>query len=171
MKGDLSTLRKVCTYASAVMLVGCIVFAVLTAVLAVLGIGSLMSDDMGEMLRTLTGSSASDSLLKKVSAFIVTMMISVMALITVWMVYRIMSSVKVEHSPFIPENAERIKVISLTFLFASVFLLAFGLLAEKGITELLFMFFGSLMVSVVMYCLTIVCRHGVLLQKESDETL
>ena len=29
----------------------------------------------------------------------------------------------------------------------------------------------AVMVAVVMYCLTIVCRYGTLLQKESDETL
>ena len=171
MKGDLSTLKKVCKYASVVMFIGMIVFAVLVLATLVIGIGSQFSDPWKDALFDWIGVNGSDSTLKVFSSFIVTMLIFILGFVTVWMVHDIMASIKTEYSPFVPENAKRIKTISMAFLFSSVFLLVFGFLAEKGITELLFMFFGSLMVAVVMYCLTIVCRYGTLLQKESDETL
>ncbi len=171
MKGDLSTLKKVCKYASVVMFIGELVFAGLILATVILGIASQFSDSGKDMLFDWIGVNGSDSTLKIFSSFFVTTLIFILGLITVWMVHDIMVSIKTEYSPFVPENAKRIKTISMAFLFSSVFLLVFGFLAEKGVTELLFMFFGSLMVAVVMYCLTIVCRYGVLLQKESDETL
>ena len=171
MKGDLSTLKKVCKYASVVMFIGELVFAGLILATVILGIVSQFSDSGKDMLFDWIGVNGSDSTLKIFSSFFVTTLIFILGLITVWMVHDIMVSIKTEYSPFVPENAKRIKTISMAFLFSSVFLLVFGFLAEKGVTELLFMFFGSLMVAVVMYCLTIVCRYGVLLQKESDETL
>ena len=171
MKGDLSTLKKVCKYASVVMFIGELVFAGLILATVILGIASQFSDSGKDMLFDWIGVNGSDSTLKIFSSFFVTTLIFILGLITVWMVHDIMVSIKTEYSPFVAENAKRIKTISMAFLFSSVFLLVFGFLAEKGVTELLFMFFGSLMVAVVMYCLTIVCRYGVLLQKESDETL
>ena len=171
MKGDLSTLKKVCRYASVVMLIGEIIFAMLFIATLIMGISTFITDVWKDALFEWIGVNGSDGTVKIVSAFIVTLMIIALAFITVGMVREIMVSIKTEYTPFIPENAKRIKTISMAFLFSSVFLLLFGFLAGKGITELLFMFFGSLMVAVVMYCLTIVCRYGVLLQKESDETL
>ncbi len=171
MKGDLSTLKKVCKYASVVMGIGAVVFAVLIIATVVMGAVTLFSDVWQDVFYEWIGVSGSDDALKTVSSFIVTTLIFVLGFITVWMVRDIMVSIKTEYTPFIPENARRIKTISMSFLFSSVFLLLFGFLAGKGVTELLFMFFGSLMVAVVMYCLTIVSRYGALLQKESDETL
>ena len=171
MKGDLSTLKKVCKYASVVMFIGEIVFAGLVIATVILGIASQFSDPGKDLFFDWIGVNGSDGSLKIFSSFIVTTLIFILGFITVWMVHDIMVSIKTEYSPFVPENARRIKTISMAFLFSSVFLLVFGFLGGKGVTELLFMFFGSLMVSVVMYCLTIVCRYGVLLQKESDETL
>lgn len=171
MKGDLSTLKKVCKYASPVMFIGEVIFGALTLITIMLGIYSLFSDQGKDILLDWIGMAGTEGSLKIFSSFVVTALIFALGFITVWLVHDLMESIKTEYSPFVPENAKRIKNISMAFLFSSVFLLVFGFLAGKGITELLFMFFGSLMVAVVMYCLTIVCRYGVLLQKESDETL
>lgn len=171
MKGDLSTLKKVCKYASPVMFIGEIVFGALVLETVALGILSQFSDSWKDTLFDWIGVAGTESSLAIFSSFVVTTLIFILGFITVWIVHDLMESIKSEYSPFVPENAKRIKNISMAFLFSSVFLLTFGFLAGKGITELLFMFFGSLMVAVVMYCLTIVCRYGVLLQKESDETL
>ena len=170
MKGDLHTLKKVCKYASTVMFIGEIVFAGMILAMLVLGIVSQFSDSGKDFLLDLIGSNGSDGV-KTFASFIVILLIFILGLITVWMVHDTMVSIMTEYSPFIPENAKRVKTVSLSFLFASVLFLAFGLLAGKGVAELLFLFFGSLLVSVVMYCLTIIVRYGTLLQKESDETL
>ena len=171
MKGDLSTLKKVCKYASAVMLIGEFVFAALVIATIAMGIAAQFSDSWRDIFIDWVSAKDYNDPLKTTSSFIVTTLIYVLGFITVWMVHDLMVSIKTEYSPFVPENAKRIKTISMAFLFASVFLLVFGILAGKGITEIAFLFFGSLMVAVVMYCLTIVCRYGTLLQKESDETL
>lgn len=171
MKGDLSTLKKVCKYASVVMLIGEIVFAALVLITVALGIASLFSDPGKDMFIQWIGSKSMDGTLTLVSSFLVTTLLFVMGFITVHVVYGLMVALMTEYSPFIPENAKRMKTVSMTYLFSSVFILVFGYLGDKGITELLFLFFASLMISVVMYCLTIICRYGVLLQKESDQTL
>ena len=44
MRGDLHTLKKVCKYASAVMLIGEIVFAALVIAMLVLGVVAQFSD-------------------------------------------------------------------------------------------------------------------------------
>lgn len=170
MKGDLNTLKKVCRYASTVMFIGEIVFIGLILAMLVLGVVSQFSDSGKDILLEMIDSDGSDGL-RTFSSFVVMLLILILGFITVWKVHDIMVSIKTEYTPFILENAKRIKFVSLAFLFASVFLLVFGILAEKSVTNILFLFFGSLMASVVMYCLTIVTRYGALLQKESDETL
>lgn len=84
---------------------------------------------------------------------------------------RIMESVASEPSPFTLKNAGLLKAIALMFLPASAALFVLELLAGRGPAEAVFVLFGALLVSLVMYCLTIVFRYGAALQKESDETL
>ena len=170
MKGDLNTLKKVCRYASTVMLIGEIVFAGLILAMIVLGILSQFSDSGKDFLLNMIGTDGSDGI-RTFASFVVLLLIFILGLITVWIVHDTMVSVMTEYSPFIPENAKRVKIVSMSFLFASVFFLVFGILAGKSIAELLFLFFGSLLAAVVSYCLTIIVRYGTILQKESDETL
>ena len=171
MKGDLNTLKKVCKYASIVMKIGEVVFGGLIIATVVMGAAALFFDALEGAFYDWIGMKATDETLKVVSMFIVTLNVFSLGYITVRMIHDIMVSIKTEYTPFVPENAMRIKFISMSFLFSSVLLLLFGSLAGLGVRELLFAFFGSLMVAVVMYCLTIVTRYGGLLQKESDETL
>ena len=171
MKGDLSTLKKVCKYASTVMFVGEIVFAVMVIATIALAVASQFSDGAKDIFVDLISAKDFGDPVKTTSSFIVMTLIFALGFVTVKAVHDVMVSIMTEYSPFVLENADRIKMLSLAFLFSSVIFLVFGILAGKGITELLFLFFGSLMVSVVLYCLTIVCRYGALLQKESDETL
>ena len=171
MKGDLSTLKKVCKYASTVMFVGEIVFAVMVIATIAMAVASQFSDGAKDIFVDLISAKDFGDPVKTTSSFIVMTLIFALGFVTVKAVHDVMVSIMTEYSPFVLENADRIKMLSLAFLFSSVIFLVFGILAGKGITELLFLFFGSLMVSVVLYCLTIVCRYGALLQKESDETL
>ena len=170
MRGDLHTLKKVCKYASTVMLIGEIVFAALTIAMVVLGVVAQFSDPGKDFLLDLIGSDGSDGL-RTFASFMVVLFIFILGFITVRMIHDTMVSIMTEYSPFIPENARRTKVVSISFLVASFLFLLFGILAGKAIIELLFLFFGSVLVSVVMYCITIIVRYGTLLQKESDETL
>lgn len=171
MKGDLSTLKKVCRYASLVMLAGEVIFAVLLSSTVILGVAQFLVDDAEALFLGWIGADAGDGEVGKASAFGMSVLIHLMGFVTVRTVHDVMVSIVTEHSPFVLENAARLKTVSLSFLFSSVFFLSFGLLANKELSLTLMMFFGSLMVSVVMYCLTIICRYGALLQKESDETL
>lgn len=171
MRGDLYTLKKVCKYASTVMLAGVVIFAILAIVTAVFGIGALFSESMLERLCGWVGVGRDQSTLVITASFFQMLAIYIMGIITVYSVYKIMSTIMSNYTPFTSENAKRIKTISLTFLFSSALLLILGVLAQRSITEIAFMFFGCLLVSVVLYCLTIVCRYGVILQDESDHTL
>lgn len=171
MRGDLHTLKRVCEYASVVMLIGEAVFAILLAALLVLGIGSFFSSDMSNVLNGIIYVESSDPDLVKICSFLTAVVILIMAFITVKMVHDTMESLKKEYTPFVAENTDRMKVISLTFLVSSVVLLVLLILSQRAAVFILFAFFGCLLVSVVMYCVTIVCRYGMLLQKESDETL
>lgn len=171
MKGDLSTLKKVCRYASTVMLIGTAVFVVLAAATLILGIGSFFSGGMKDTLCSWVGTGSGAETLVIVSAMLQMLVIYGMGAFTVSIVYRIMSTIMESYTPFTDENSKRIKKISMLFLFSSAVLLVLGCLAHRNLTEILFMFFGCLLVAVVMYCLTIVCRYGVLLQNESDHTL
>ena len=63
MKGDLSTLKKVCKYASVVMLIGEIVFAALVLITVALGIASLFSDPGKDMFIQWIGSKYTDGTL------------------------------------------------------------------------------------------------------------
>ena len=132
MKGDLNTLKKVCKYGSSVMLIGEIVFAALILTMIVLGILSQFSDSGKDFLLDMIGSDGTDGV-RTFASFVVMLLIFILGLITVWMVHDTMVSVMTEYSPFIPENAKRVKTVSLSFLFASVLFLVFGaLLLREG---------------------------------------
>lgn len=171
MKGDLSTLKKVCKYGATVMLAGKIILSALIIILLIIGIGSFFTADMSNILHDWLNLDRSVDGLRYAASYLIELTILVIGLITVWEVHAIMDSAKNEYTPFIIDNADRIKKISLSFLVSSVVLFILELLADNGLKIALFMLFGTLLVSVVMYCLTIVVRYGVILQKESDETL
>lgn len=170
MKGDMSTLRKVCTYASSVLLAGEVAIAVLTAATVVLGVGSFFDDSFKDVLVGFIGVDVSTAV-SLGSSFLMALVIFVMGFVTVFEVRAVMVSITREHSPFTLANAARMKVLSLTYLPFSVLLAGFGILGNASFQTVLFTFLGCILVSVVMYCLTIVFRYGAQLQKESDETL
>ena len=82
-----------------------------------------------------------------------------------------MDSISKENSPFTELNADRMVLISMIYFVSSFLLLTLGFVVERRATESVFIFLGTLLVSVVMYCLALMCRYGAILQKESDETL
>ena len=165
MKGDLNTLKKVCMYASKVMFAGQIVLGIIIATIIVLKIGSLFFDSISELL---TGWFRLDT---GVPSFLETLLIQTMGFITLRIIHGFMDSIYRDHSPFTNGNVVRLKSLGWTYLISSVFLALLDFVSNSSVSDALFLCLGSLLVSVVMYCLALVFRYGCLLQKESDETL
>ncbi|MCQ2071451.1 MAG: hypothetical protein MJZ68_10010, partial [archaeon] len=148
MKGDLVTLRKICTYGSKTMLVGgMVIVAVLTA-MVVMGIGAYMSPDIADLLRDSLGIDVS----KGWSDLVLTCIILGMGVATVFTVYRLMCSIRDEPSPFTPENTDLFKALSRFYIVCSVILFAVEALGDGNIPSAMFMLFGCLLIGTVMYC-------------------
>ncbi|MCQ2079316.1 MAG: DUF2975 domain-containing protein [archaeon] len=166
MKGDLHTLKKVCLYGSRVMLVGTVVlFAVAVAMLG-LGIGSLFSDVCSDLCRDITNDAQNVG-----AAMAELFVIFILATVTVLCTYRIMVSIHSEHSPFNESNTDIVKRLSLAYLPASVVLALLEFLAHGIIAPVLFVFFGCILLSVILYIFALIIRYGAVLQNESDHTL
>ena len=170
MKGDLHTLKRVCEYGSKAMLIGEAVIGVVLLAAVILAFGSFASDLLADALDAVFGIGVPDDA-SSAARVAETVLILVLALITVWTVYRLMVSIRDEHSPFTEPNTLLIIRLSKIYL---VFAAALGILAavaSGSIAETLFMFFGCILVSVILYCYALTVRYGSVLQDESDHTL
>ncbi len=170
MKGDLHTLKRVCEYASKVMLVGTFVLIALLIITVAMGVGSAFSDGLGDVLHTLTGLESPDGLSSWAALFKV---IAILALgtVTVRTVYLLMVSIRDEHSPLNDRNTGSIILLSQIYLVMSFVLLALSAAASDSIAMVAFVFFGCILISVVLYCFALIVRYGAVLQDESDHTL
>ena len=169
MRGDLHTLKRVCSYASVVMLIGEIAFLVLSVATFALGAVSLTSEDIRETFVSII--KCGDSDLSLIAGTLEMTILFIAMFITVKAIHDIMGSIMREHSPFTDENAARFKVVSITFLLCSVTLAALEYLNREDPIMSVCMLLVCILISVVMYCLTIVFRYGSILQDESDHTL
>ena len=171
MRGDLHTLKRVCEYASKVMLVAEFVLIAIIIATIIIGIAALFMDEAESFILEWTTVTESDSMLRKVSSVLKFLMIWILGFITVKAVHDIMCAIRDEHSPFTEENTGRMILVSLIYLAAAfVFLILDALIATRP-AEAIFLFLGLTLISVVMYCLALICRYGAVLQRESDETL
>ena len=168
----LSRLKKVCKYASVVMDVATVVLALLTIAMAAIGIwsafdASLSAQIFNDLLHLGTDADG----LTKTAACIQIVLILGLGALTVFILGRIMRSIHTEHSPFTELNASRMKLMSVSYLISSFLLMVLGIMKGSNVLEIVFLFLGMLLVAVVSYCLTLMCRYGLLLQEESDMTL
>ena len=168
----LSRLKKICRYASMVMFGAAAVLVVLAIAVSVIGLlsisdASIAAGFYNDWLHL--GSDADP--VKKASACIQMVLILVLGAFTVTILGMIMSSIHKEHSPFTSINAARMKSMAVTYMIAAFVLTALGILRGMNVSELIFLFLGMLLVTVVSYCLTLMVRYGQLLQEESDMTL
>ncbi len=172
MKGDLSTLKKVCLYGSKVMLAGTAVLAAIIAALLVLGAGSLFSESTREFLGGFIGSDFTDGTdTEAAAAYLIMLLVFALAVVTVYATYRVMASIWAEHSPFTETNTSRIKTVSKCYLVCAVAFLMLEAAGGNGAAAMLFMFFGCVLIAVVLYMFALIVRYGALLQDESDHTL
>ena len=169
MRGDLHTLKRVCSYASIVMRIGEIAFLVLAVASVAMGVLSFTSDDMREMFTSLI--KAGDSDLSLIAGTIEITILFLAMFITVKVIHDIMVSITKVHSPFMEENSNGFKLVSMTFLIISVPLAVLEFLNRDDIVLSIIILLGCILICVVMYCLTIIFRYGSLLQEESDHTL
>ena len=170
MRGDLHTLKRICEYASKVMYVAEYVLIALTIATAALIIASFFSDAAEDFIRDWIESS-SDERYRMVAASLKYLIIWIMGFLTVKGVHDVMCDIRDEHSPFTEANTDRMKMISLVYLAGAFILLILDIIAWTPVAFTVFVFLGCLLITVVMYCLALVCRYGGVLQKESDETL
>ena len=171
MRGDLHTLKRVCEYASKVMLVAEFVLIAIIIATIIIGIVALFVDEAESFILDWTAVSGSDSMLRKVSSVLKFIMIWVLGFLTVKAVHDIMCNIRDEHSPFTEENTRRMILVSLIYLGAAFVFLILDILIATRPGEAIFLLLGLTLISVVMYCLALICRYGAVLQKESDETL
>ena len=169
MRGDLHTLKNVCRYASVVMLVGEIAFLVLIAATLVLGAMSFGSAEMREFFIGLVRCGGSN--LSLIAATMEMALIFVAMFVTVKAIHDIMVSIQNEHSPFLVANADRFKTVCLAYLILSVPLTLLEYLNRDDAVMAVIVLLVCLLISVCLYCLTIVFRYGSMLQTESDQTL
>lgn len=167
MKGDLGTLRKVCRYASKVMLAGEFVLVAFIVVTVTMGLGSLVSEAVSEALDSLSWIIGEYS----GTRFVEVVFILVLGTLTVDAVRRLMDTFQGSHTPFTDGNADLMKRVSVCYLVSSFILLALEIASGSTVSGALFIFLGTLLVCVVLYCLSIVFRYGTVLQVESDHTL
>ncbi|MBO4357433.1 MAG: hypothetical protein J5813_04615 [Candidatus Methanomethylophilaceae archaeon] len=169
MRGDLHTLKRVCSYASIVMMIGEIAFLVLAVASVAMSVLSFTSDDIRKMFTSLI--KAGDSDLSLIAGTIEITILFLAMFITVKVIHDIMVSITKEHSPFMEENSNGFKLVSMTFLIISVPLAVLEFLNRDDIVLSIIILLGCILICVVMYCLTIIFRYGYLLQDESDHTL
>ncbi len=169
MRGDLHTLKRVCSYASIVMMIGEIAFLVLAVASVAMSVLSFTSDDIRKMFTSLI--KAGDSDLSLMAGTIEITILFLAMFITVKVIHDIMVSITKEHSPFMEENSNGFKLVSMTFLIISVPLAVLEFLNRDDIVLSIIILLGCILICVVMYCLTIIFRYGYLLQDESDHTL
>ena len=172
MKGDLHTLKKVCLYGSKVMLAGTFVLLAVAVAVAVLGASSFLTDSTRGILSDILqfDVSSADSLKTAVSVAELTF-VFLLATETVRRIYLVMVSIHTEHSPFTEANTAIVKTLSQIYLVASVVLFVLDILGERGVASAAFMFFGCILLSVVLYIFALIVRYGAVLQNESDHTL
>ena len=91
--------------------------------------------------------------------------------VTVKVIHDIMASIQREHSPFMEDTPKGFKLVSLTFLISAVPLTILEYLCRGDEIIAICILLVCALISVVMYCLTIIFRYGFLLQDESDHTL
>ena len=169
MRGDLHTLKRVCSYASIVMMIGEIAFLILAIASVAMSVLSFTSDDIRKMFTSLI--KAGDSDLSLIAGTIEITLLFLAMFITVKVIHDIMVSITKEHSPFMEENSNGFKLVSMTFLIISVPLAVLEFLNRDDIVLSIIILLGCILICVVMYCLTIIFRYGYLLQDESDHTL
>ena len=169
MRGDLHTLKRVCSYASIVMMIGEIAFLILAIASVAMSVLSFTSDDIRKMFTSLI--KAGDSDLSLIAGTIEITILFLAMFITVKVIHDIMVSITKEHSPFMEENSNGFKLVSMTFLIISVPLAVLEFLNRDDIVLSIIILLGCILICVVMYCLTIIFRYGYLLQDESDHTL
>ena len=171
MKGNLATLKKICRYASFVMTAGAAILSVMLAAFLVLGVGSALGvESASRFLEAWTGADSSDSV-GFAAAFVEMALILALGIVTVVAVRGFMLSIYREHSPFTERNVDVMRLLSKTYLAASVLISIADWFARGSVAVATFLFFGSVLVGVVIYCLALAFRYGGVLQKESDETL
>ena len=171
MKHGLWRLKKICRYASNVMTIAGMILAISVIVTIGLGIISLITGNVSDILLSWIGHNGDEGTKIIVAATMENILILSIGSITVITIGNVMDSISKENSPFTELNADRMVLISMIYFVSSFLLLTLGFIVERRATESVFIFLGTLLVSVVMYCLALMCRYGAILQKESDETL
>lgn len=169
MRGDLHTLKRVCSYASVVMLIGEGAFAILAA--SMLAMGGLALSDKG-FRQTFTDLIwCRDDDVSIVAGSLEMCLIFIAMFITVMVIHDIMVSIQNEHSPFMEQTPNRLKLVCTTFILCASPLMGLEYLCREDFVLALCMALLCILISVVMYCLTIIFRYGYILQDESDRTL
>ena len=169
MRGDLHTLKRVCSYASVAMLIGEVAFAALTAAMLTMCGFALSNDGFRRTFADLIWCRETD--LSVISGTLELCLIFAAMFITVRVIHSIMVSIRKEHSPFMEQTPDGLKLVCITFLVSALPLMVLEYLCREDIIPALCAALLCILISVVMYCLTIIFRYGYLLQEESDRTL
>lgn len=168
-ENNLRNLEQVSHYASIavwiVLVISLISVVVSLTLIVLIGINYPPMMDMLMHLRT-----TKENALYNYSS---TVVISMVSLIMMLFMDRLFTNIRRSHTPFTLDNAKILKGAALVLLLSAalmpfifiVFAYLFNQRYQINIEILLFV------MSVIVYCISLVFRYGALLQKESDETL
>ena len=115
MKHGLSRLKKICRYASNVMTIAGMILAILVIVTIGLGIISLITGNVSDILLSWIGHNGDEGTKIIVAATMENILILSIGSITVITIGNVMDSISKENSPFTELNADRMVLISMIY--------------------------------------------------------
>ena len=122
MKGDLSTLKKICRYASTVMLAGSLILAAAIAATVVLWIGSAAGyAPFSDALAAWIGVDSVSG--QGIYALLEMLIVLSLGAATSFCLYKFMRSIYLEHSPFTKGNVDSMRMLSKTYLVVSILII------------------------------------------------
>ena len=171
MRGDLHTLKRMCSYGSKVMAAGTVVLAAVVAFILLLGAYALAAGSAPDILLEIIGAGSDDSFGTMAFSFIETLSVFVLGTLTVSAARRLMSSISTEHTPFTAGNTRLVSGLSKQYLVGAIVISVSELASGGDPADGAFMLFGCLLVSVGLFMFALMIRYGSVLQNEWDHTL
>ena len=174
MGEELERLKSVCKYGYYILGVMAAFLIVVTIVVFAMGIASYFHPeyiDPDDLIIWVDGQSLEISPTMASMTCIFASVILTVFTATVVVLMRIAGSIRKEYTPFTDSNARGFKAIAAIYVVfaigAFVAKLAFPeMLAEMNSPTIEFLLIGAF-----AYCISLIFRYGIVLQKESDETL
>ncbi len=173
MSDDLNRLKKICNYGYYVLAAFSVILVIVLALLALTGIIMVFfpdAVDIDDIIITGVGDIVMTKGIIAVICWFAAAMI-VVAIATLVILMRVMKAIRDEYTPFTKENVDRLRQLSILYVISPIVFVLIYLAVPDVMSGISSMIVGSLLVATLTYCVSLIFRYGMILQKESDETL